>query len=168
MWLQQQEVATTAAGNSNSLTHTHTQLDSKACALSLPLSLSIYLFSAALLKLLKVSNRFLTEVAHVRTCFLPMFTAASAPAPAPTPAPEPLLSYSHLFTCSHSTHHTRRAVIKGCAWAWHIIIQAQQIRPTDCLILSPATLSTHATPRRRRPWAACARLLNENLSSRCR
>lgn len=54
------------------------------------LSLSIYLFSAALLKLLKVSNRFLTEVAHVRTCFLPMFTAATAPAPAP--ASEPLLS----------------------------------------------------------------------------
>lgn len=71
------------------------------------------------------------------------------------PTPPSLLRYAPL--------QLRQAVIKGCAWAWHIIIQAQQIRPTDCLILSPSPHPSHSPC----PWAACARLLNENLSSRC-
>lgn len=75
------------------------------------------------LELLKVSNRFLTEVAHVRTCFLLLLYPPLLPYSPPCPTPLQL----------------RQAVIKGCAWAWHIIIQAQQIRPTDCLILSPFT-----------------------------
>lgn len=38
------------------------------------------------------------------------------------------------------------AVIKGCTWAWHIIIQAQQIRPTDCLIQPQRPLSSTVPP----------------------
>lgn len=83
--VQEQEVSTTAAGNSNSLTHTHThtQIDSKACppAGSPP--------STVVLELLKVSNRFLTEVAHVRTCFLSLLYP---------PHPHHLFFVMHLFS----------------------------------------------------------------------
>lgn len=87
--VQEQEVATTAAGNCNSLTHTHTQTPTHTHThadrqQSVPPFPPPPLF---VLELLKVSNRFLTEVAHVRTCFLlllyPPHLAYSPPYPIP-------------------------------------------------------------------------------------